>query len=227
VRLRSTLKPFILLFLAFASFSISCPAVEAVLEADISAVPSKPERKLIPNSPRLRLGEGHITLLKFDTDAVVPKDTTEDEISNAILKIWINQTKDFSPGAIEVFRSNFIWEERPDLPFLQLAPPLLPANRVAFTRVRKANTYVTFDVTKEVKGWFSGQLGRHNSGLLLRSYTPPDPPLVIIEDPILNPEVERLKQLSLVRTKLHAWLDSKESKGNEPTLQIVLKPKAP
>ena len=202
--------------LSLLTLAADCSAIDAVLKADISTSTTSPARKLIPDAPRLRIGKGHITSLKFDAHAVVPAGITADEIAKAVLKIWVNKTRDFSPGGIEVYGAERLWEER-EVSRYGIPTFTRNQNRIAFATVRSSDSYVVFDVTSAVKGWFAGQ---PNNGFVLTSFSPLSRAGYIR----IYPDDPYYEEWS-IETYLNAWLDSKESKGNEPTLQLVLKPK--
>lgn len=185
----------------------SVSGIEATLKHDMSLPNREKPRDYYPSAPRLRISSGETTYLVYNIGVVLPEGTVPEDISKAVLRIWVNSTKDFSPGVCEIYRSA-IWDERYSK---GNDPGLRPALGAMFTRfpVERSNQYYTIDVTALVKEYMTIFPG--NQVYL---------PIALKGNAGSQADIPRLPL-----THLNAWTDSKENRAttHEPTLQLLVK----
>jgi hypothetical protein len=147
-----------------------------------------------------------VTLLRFDVASVIPAGTVPADVKKAVLKVWINQSKDFTPGGCYLSKVTSSWSEYGSQPFPGQVPTTVGSDKGVVVGIRNQNTFLTFDITSLVQEWVSGT---PNLGVALRGKDV----VPIGLEPLLSGKAVGM------------WIDSKENKAtaHEPTLQIVLK----
>lgn len=181
-------------------------ALEATLTDDVSIFVGQRSPKYYSYASRLRVDEHNVTLLKFDVTSVMPAGTASTDVKKAVLKVWVNQSRDFTSGGCFLMNVTSPWNEFRNEPSASKVPTL--GATVTSTAVYRGNTFITFDVTSLVQDWVSGS---PNLGVALKTMYLGVPAVVLDNTPPQGP--------------CRIWIDSKENKAtaHEPTLQIVLK----
>lgn len=181
-------------------------ALDATLTDDVSISVGRRLPTFYPYAQRLRVDENNMALLRFDVASVIPAGTAPTDVKKAILKIWVNSSRDFVSGGCLLTKVTSSWSEFRNDSLIGKVPTL--GATVDSTDVHRGNTFITFDVTALVQDWVSGS---PNLGVALQTRYLAVPAVVVDNPPLGRP--------------CRIWIDSKENKAtaHEPTLQIVFK----
>jgi hypothetical protein len=187
--------------------SVNLIAIDATLTDDVSVTIGPRTVKYYPWAPRLRVDKNHVTLIRFDIASVVPAGTAPADVKKAVLKVWINQSRDFGAGNFLLSKVTSSWSEYGGQPNPGQIPMTGGPAQAGTIDSKKQNTFLTFDVTALVQEWVAGS---PNFGIALRGT---DAIIGTPEDPVP------------IKRAVGMWIDSKENKASahEPTLQISLK----
>lgn len=180
-------------------------ALDATLTDDVSIFVGQLSPTYYPYASRLRVDENNIALLKFDIASVIPAGTAPTDVKKAVIKVWVNPSRDFISGGCLLKKVTSNWTEfRNDS--LTSKVPTFGAN-FGSVAVYRRNSFITFDITSLVQEWVSGS---PNFGVALYTRYLVVPAVVVDNPSLAHP--------------CRIWIDSKENKAtaHEPTLQIVL-----
>jgi hypothetical protein len=137
-------------------------AVDAILAVDSYVSTAHPAAKF-GAAGTLKVGGGNRALVRFDVDSMLPTETIPDQVSKAVLKVWVNDIAKSNPksSAVDVAEVLSAWTE-PGVTDAT-APSVGPA--FATKPVPMRGRWVPIDVTSQVKKWLTDPTT--NFGLLI------------------------------------------------------------
>jgi hypothetical protein len=137
-------------------------AVDAILAVDSYVSTAHPAAKF-GAAGTLKVGGGNRALVRFDVDSMLPAGAVPDQVSKAVLKVWVNGIAKFNPNssAVDVSEILSAWTESGVTD--ATAPSVGPA--FATRPVSLAGQWVSIDVTSQAKQWLTDPTT--NFGLLI------------------------------------------------------------